>query len=1008
MPLTIYCLGDIPTFTAILNAVAMVFQSGMMTGPGMGLGAAAGVGLLASMGVMLLAGGAIAMFKGGGGTGNWAMLLVLIVIYSVATQPMTLQIEDYYTGTATTVANVPFGVAVPGALVSSITNAVSTKMEVAFSTVDGNSIALSSDGFASPLQLMLSMRGGKYGLADADPFLAANIKIFVLDCVAGSTTFDPNAFSQQNTGMNNPIAYITQPTVYHGGLTTIYSTGNPVGISSACADAATNLTNSINAFVGPGVNTGISKLLNANMNKAASPNVTVPGTYTADDLTNVHNKMIGIWGASQTAQDWMITALTSAQISDSYNCALSYTSAATYSQCTTTMTSGMENWKIQAAGSASGFTKAMVPCMNILLAMFYGFSPIMFIFMLMTGAHGLGILVKFLFFGMWTQTWMPFAVVINYIGEVMVKAEFARLAAAAPAGLNPAILPAFYDTLSVKLAVISDMLASVPLISMGLLSGSVYGLTQIASNMGKEHIDSKGAAPNLQETGAVTKVGPAGSAAGANDLMSADGTAGHGFSSRTQASGANPFKDVSIQSSGGHKVTEADAHVHSAATTRQEVASDAINHSLTKNDQNGWAEKLGRDVKQGNSSESKAIVSAGAEMKLQGLISESESNKFAGAFAAGLPGGVGGVKAALESSFGTEKAEQIMSALTRSSKNDNSNALSLARNSTQAFSKDFTETLAKSMQVNDGLAFSNANSDLEQAQHQLTSAREQGNSTSVAWSGKSRDLSSLMLQQAGGATLDNANNLISTMSSKLKPEQVAAFNSALLTKQNAGKAQRQFGTGNEHTDATARAAYGLEALGEINPDAMYQFAQNKGLVTSSDAGDGGVTEMNKGVNAAGATAAANVIKATRGAPSMADGLKLRQEVNAGEHNVDTGAVNGQVAAGQKEIHSAQALVKLLGHQLVPTPGEAISPAAQYQQQVESAAKDAGILNQDGTLNKTNTVVRAVEENAHNSASVLGMLEGGGYSSKAASLLVDYVDHKLHPEGNHLGQIKAPK
>jgi hypothetical protein len=36
MALTIYTLGDIPTFTAVLNGVAMVFQQGFMTGPGLG------------------------------------------------------------------------------------------------------------------------------------------------------------------------------------------------------------------------------------------------------------------------------------------------------------------------------------------------------------------------------------------------------------------------------------------------------------------------------------------------------------------------------------------------------------------------------------------------------------------------------------------------------------------------------------------------------------------------------------------------------------------------------------------------------------------------------------------------------------------------------------------------------------------------------------------------------------------------------------------------------------
>jgi len=511
MALTIYTLGDIPTFTAVLNGVAMLFQQGFMTGPGLGLGAAAGVGLLVTL-ALLLIGAPISMLKGGGGgTGNWAMLLVLVMVYSVGTRPVTIQVEDYYTGTATTVANVPFAVAVPGAIISLVTRSIANNMETAFSGVDGNYIALSSDGFASPLQLMLSMRGGKYGLPDADPYLTANIKVFVLDCVAGSSTFDPNAFAKQNIpGINNPISYITSPAVYANGLTVIYSTVNPAGIGDSCADAAVNIQNSTTNFVATGTAAPISGYLNANMNKRASPNTAVPNIYSADDISALYGNMIqGVWGSSMTAQDFMITALTSAQISDSYNCAVANSSMATYNQCTMTITQAMEQWKIDSAGSATVFTKSMVPAMNILLAMFFGFSPIMFIFAMMTGTHGLGILTKYLLFGLWSQTWLPFAVVINYIGQIMVKNEFLRLAAAAPNGLNPATVPAFYDMLSLKFGIISEMLASVPLISMALLTGSVYGLTQIASNIGKDHIDNKGAAPNVEETGSVTKVGPA-------------------------------------------------------------------------------------------------------------------------------------------------------------------------------------------------------------------------------------------------------------------------------------------------------------------------------------------------------------------------------------------------------------------------------------------------------------------------------------------------------------------
>ncbi|WP_435626380.1 conjugal transfer protein TraG N-terminal domain-containing protein [Candidatus Ferrigenium straubiae] len=589
--LTIYTLGDIPTFTGVLNAVAMVFQSGAFTGPGIGLGAAVGLGLLVSLGVLLLVGGAIAMFQGGGaGPGNWAMLLVLILVYSVATQKVDLQIEDYYTGTATTVANVPFGVAVPGAIISSITRSVADKMEVGFSTVDGNYISLSSDGFASPLQLMLSMRGGKYALPDADPFLAANIKVFVLDCVAGRPGFSPNAFAKQNIpGVNNPIAYITTPGVYGGGLTVIFSDADPAGIGSACADAATNIKNKMDAFVGPGINSAMSAFINANMNKRASPNTATPNKYTADDIVDVHGKMInGIWGASQTAQDFMITALTSGTISNAYNCGLSNSSYATYNQCTMTMTQSMEQWKIDAAGGATGFSKAMMPAMNILLAMFFGFAPLMFVFMMMAGAQGLGILVKYMFFGIWCQTWLPFAVVINYIGEVMVKSEFLRLAAAAPNGLNPATVPAFYDALSVKLAVISDMLAAVPLISMALMSGSIYGLTKIASNMGKDKVDEKGAAPGVQETAPLMRTAPVGSQNEARSVMNPH--------TRGETAGGSTLPSLSVGATAQQARANAEKSAVAASTAYGQAVKSTVASTYGTTDQDQAMRSFGREI----------------------------------------------------------------------------------------------------------------------------------------------------------------------------------------------------------------------------------------------------------------------------------------------------------------------------------------------------------------------------------------------------------------------------
>lgn len=772
MALTIYTLGDIPTFVAILNAVAMVFQSGAFTGPGLGLGAAAGLGLLVSLGVMLLAGGAIAMFQGGGGAGNWAILLILIVVYSVATQPVALQVEDYYTGTATAVSNIPFGVAVPGALISSVTRSVADKMEVAFSTVDGNYISLSSDGFASPLQLMLSMRGGKYGLPDADPFLTANIKVFVLDCVAGNAGFDADAFAKQNIpGVGNPIAYITQPGVYRTGLTVIFSKASPAGIGSACTDAAINIQNKINAFVGPGAAAPIAGYLNANMNKKAGPNTAVPNKYSADDIVVLHGKMInGVWGSSQTAQDFMITALTSGQISDSYNCSLANSSLATYNQCTMTMTQSMEQWKIDSAGGATGFSKAMQPAMNILLAMFFGFAPLIFIFMMMAGAQGLGILVKYAFFGIWSQSWLPFAVVINYIGQVMVKNEFTRLAAAAPNGLNPATVPAFYDALSIKLAIISDMLAAVPLISMALLSGSVYGLTQVANNMGKDKVDEKGAAPNTQETGAVMRTAPAGAQ---NEARTEVNPHTGGWTE-----GGSQLPSLSVGSAAQHARANAEKSLMAASTAYGQAVKSSIASTYQTSDQNQAMVQFGRDISSSHEKGDQWISEHSRAASEKVTLTQDQKDELAAVASASVGIGLGksgvdaGINYARKALSGKSWAKGIdLSSMIKEAKSEGTKDMLSASFKT---GDSHAHSVMRTLQHGSGEELSRAQSLIESANHEASVTSSIAQSVGATKS-KNVDVWAADVIRTGGA-----DDLASTVSRRGLRDQAAFYKQNLM------------------------------------------------------------------------------------------------------------------------------------------------------------------------------------------------------------------------------------
>ena len=170
----------------------------------------------------------------------------------------------------------------------------------------------------------------------------------------------------------------------------------------------------------------------------------------------------------------------------------------------------------------------------------------------------------------------------------MVKNEFLRLAAVAPNGLNPATVPAFYDTLSIKLAVISEMLASVPLISMALLTGSVYGLTQIASNMGKDHVDEKTVAPNVQETGAVMKTASVGSQNESNLVMNPH-TGG-------VTAGGSTLPSLSVGSTVQQASANAEKSSVAASTSYGNAVKSSVGSTYGTSDQEQAMRSFGKDI----------------------------------------------------------------------------------------------------------------------------------------------------------------------------------------------------------------------------------------------------------------------------------------------------------------------------------------------------------------------------------------------------------------------------
>ncbi|HID46187.1 MAG TPA: hypothetical protein EYP34_10580, partial [Chromatiaceae bacterium] len=154
-----------------------------------------------------------------------------------------------------------------------------------------------------------------------------------------------------------------------------------------------------------------------------------------------------------------------------------------FRECLSGMLEATEAAKTEITMGASIFQKVMIPLMNILTYLFYGLAPIVIAVAVATGIQGVGIILKYAFFGFWVQSWMPAAVFINYVMIQQLRNDLSNFKLGWDRGaLN---ITHFYDVVSTKLMVASDILAATPMITLAILGGGVYAFTSIAGSMGR-------------------------------------------------------------------------------------------------------------------------------------------------------------------------------------------------------------------------------------------------------------------------------------------------------------------------------------------------------------------------------------------------------------------------------------------------------------------------------------------------------------------------------------------
>lgn len=637
---TIYTLGDIGLFRQILNASAMVFNSGIMSsGSGIGAGSAIAAGALISL--MIAIGTGMLGSLGAGKKFNPAMVFVMLIVYAALTGPkVTVQIEDVYSGAVTTVDNIPIGVAVPAGVIGLVTHSLTQTIETAFSTTNGNYISMSSQGFVTPLKLLLAMRAG--AVSSRDPWLVANMQMFTIDCLTGGTS----TFSQANfVKSSDVVEYMT--TNFHPGLTTYFSAGAPSGVGMSCADSATAIAAAADAFV---LSAEFNRAINASMPSKANPNTVIPNKYSVGDVDNTHAALVApLWGGMQDAQKFMKNALLAEIARDSVSCLHTAADYSAFNACqdditsSAMMTAATEQWKVDSTANASFFKRNMLPGMNLLLALFYAFAPLMFILSVMMGAAGLGILLKYFQFGLWSQTWMPFAAVINFIIQAMVADDMIRMAEASPNGLTIEVYSNFYNMMSTKLAMASDMLAMVPMISYALLTGGAYAMTQIAGKWGmRDSTDEKILAPSLAVNGPMMQSSAAltglnGGALG--DANKADGT--------TYTVGNSLQRANSQIASAISQTSQSAQELEQRAFTNMASSSKGVDH----------ANAIMKEAGITGSKAYENVTSKAMEIAKKNNLTDEQSKRFVASASAGLKFAGSGASAGMDWADGSKESK---------------------------------------------------------------------------------------------------------------------------------------------------------------------------------------------------------------------------------------------------------------------------------------------------------------------------------------------------------------
>ncbi|MBU2766706.1 conjugal transfer protein TraG [Acidithiobacillus ferrivorans] len=694
---TIYILGSGVIFQNALEGLQMVFDPTSGSTPWSSGGGSVGVliQLAIIVGILALAGKNLMSQRA-----EWHHIIIAVALYMALFVPTTsVLVQNLYNGDTRPVDGIPIGIAYPAGLISQISFQMMNVVDQVDSNPTGAAppIDLEQGGFAQPLMTFYALRYLPQSFDAANPDLAYTIADFAKNCNANSPTFGVGSDIDNSADVVSSITSHYNATGYTVEYTTSYPWGgNGYGVN--CSTAARDITTAWTAFAGSNTSvmvTGGSMPL-VDMNKLVAQVVATPGgTNTAQGSGQALSTAEGALddgmpqcntsatGAASTCvasnqglaflEDEISGCVATAGVAFASDSTATEMHASAPSFCSV-MSTGMANQENNNASTASAFEANVIPMMTILQFLFFALAPLVAVVIAFMGAQGAGLYIKYVMFGVWTQSWLPVVAIINDYAQFISQGAFTNMISTAGGADNPATLthlatmPQVFSTAQLALSNANMMVSLTPMITLAVLTGSFMAMTQLGKAMGSESTMASADKLTTPQMGATTfNAGATGYGGVSNE---------QGTWSAMNSTEANA---PSVSISHGYQTAAANKYAQSQTSSQQASAAiSATSQTMAdlsdqyKNNQsldNTLGAKLSTSYDNSSQVITKAMTKAGLSTDAQqqikhtaaadaslGMSAEGIAGKLTNQYASNA---TGAQKAALEHAFDTVANESI-------------------------------------------------------------------------------------------------------------------------------------------------------------------------------------------------------------------------------------------------------------------------------------------------------------------------------------------------------------